>query len=72
MSGVQLYQSRVFCIVWHLVALGQFIYAFYYDNTYVTIPEHTKVLKVIGGTEFAGRSKFLTYWNMVSKYVWMI
>lgn len=66
MSGFQFYESRVFCIIWHIIALGQYGYAIYYDNYYVTIPENMHILKKLAQTDLGGRTKFLTYWCLVS------
>lgn len=48
----------------HLVALSQYLFALYYDFNYLVVPEHVAPTIVAGG--YGGRSRFLTYWCLVS------
>lgn len=66
MTSVQLYKSRTFVLVWHLIAIGQYYYAIYFDRYFVKIPEDLNIPKMMRPSEYGGRSKFLTYWCLVS------
>ena len=65
MSNVQLYKSRVFVLAWHLIAFVQFVYAIYFDWNFVKIPENVTLKMVQPG--IGGRTRFLTYWCLVSR-----
>lgn len=49
----------------HLVALSQYLFALYYDFNYLVVPEHVAPTIVQPGCP-GGRSRFLTYWCLVS------
>lgn len=71
MSSVQLYKSRTFVLVWHLIAISQYYYAIYFDRYFVKIPDDLAVPKMMRSDVYGGRSKFLTYWCLVSiAYPW--
>ena len=65
MSNVQLYKSRVFVLAWHLIAFVQFVYAIYFDWNFVKIPENVTLKMVQPG--IGRRTRFLTYWCLVSR-----
>lgn len=64
MSNVQLYKSRLFVLIWHVIAFSTFVYAIYYDWTFVKVPEDVTLKMVQPG--IGGRTRFLTYWCLVS------
>lgn len=66
MSSVQLYKSRTFVLIWHLIAISQYYYAIYFDRYFVKIPNDLAIPKMMRPGEFGGRTKFLTYWCLVS------
>lgn len=47
----------------HSTAVAYFGYAIYYDVVLLQVPENRKKFL---GVEFAGRWKYLTFWNAVS------
>lgn len=57
--------SNIFRIVWHFIAFAQYAISIYYDLNYVKAPPHLEEIIVRPG--MGGRSRFLTYWCMVSK-----
>ena len=50
-------------IVFHLLATSNFAFGIYYDIVLLEFPESFKKQD----TTFAGRWKYLTFWNMVHK-----
>ncbi|XP_065090296.1 androgen-induced gene 1 protein-like isoform X2 [Ochlerotatus camptorhynchus] len=69
-NSVQLYKSRTFVLVWHLIAIGQYYYAIYFDRYFVKIPDDLNIPKMMRPTEYGGRSKFLTYWCLILQAVY--
>lgn len=67
MSNVQLYKSRTFVLVWHIIAFSQYVYAIYYDWNFLVIPSNIKLKMITPG--FGGRTRFLTYWCLVSTFI---
>lgn len=65
MTNVKLYKSGAFVTTCHIIALCQYIYAVYYDCYHVIIPDHIQ-MKMFQ-KNFGGKSRFLTYWCLVSK-----
>lgn len=63
MSNFQFYESRVFSAILHLIAIGQLLYAMHFDWN-MNIPDTPGVPKMLRHG-YAGRSRFLTYWNLV-------
>lgn len=55
----------VLITLYHVTALGQFVYAIYFDLSNIT-PDHLKNNAMIR-PGFGGRLRFLTYWNLVSE-----
>lgn len=48
----------------HTLILLQYVFGITYDLMYVEIPQHIHLPMIRGG--FGGRSRFLTYWCLVS------
>lgn len=65
--GAELYQSKIFSGVLHILSITQFVYALYFDFNFVKIPDDTasQTLKAMM-TGYGGRFRFLTYWCLVS------
>lgn len=61
MTRVDLYKSKVFVIIWHLIAVVQYNYAIYYEHNYVVIPDYIQARM----PNMGGKSRFLTYWCLV-------
>lgn len=61
MTRVELYKSKVFVIIWHLIAVIQYNYAIYYEHNYVVIPDYIQARM----PNMGGKSRFLTYWCLV-------
>lgn len=61
MTRVELYKSKVFVVIWHLIAVVQYYYAIYYEHNYVVIPDYIQARMPSMG----GKSRFLTYWCLV-------
>lgn len=59
----QFYQSRIFCGIWHIIAITQFAYALHFDWN-LNIPDTPGVPKMVR-SGFGGKSRFLTYWSLV-------
>lgn len=70
MSSVQLYKSRTFVLIWHLIAISQYYYAIYFDRFHVKIPDDLHIPKMMRPGEYGGRSKFLTYWCLILQAVY--
>lgn len=51
-------------IVWHFIAFAQYAISMYYDLNYVKAPKHLSATIVRPG--MGGRSRYLTYWCLVS------
>ncbi|XP_055917072.1 androgen-induced gene 1 protein-like isoform X2 [Eupeodes corollae] len=67
MTKVELYKSRVFVTIIHLLALGQFAYGLYFDK----FP--TKAQNVPGVPKgFSNKMKFLTYWGLIIQAVYFV
>lgn len=64
MSNVQLYKSRLFVFTWHLIAAAQYYYAIHYHQFSLVIPDDLGLDMLRPG--LGGRSRFLTYWCLVS------
>lgn len=64
MSNFQFYESRVFSAILHAIAIGQLFYALNFDWN-LNIPDSPKVPKMLRHG-YGGRSRFLTYWCLVS------
>lgn len=60
----QFYESRVFAAILHLICIGQLLYAMHFDWN-LNIPDTPGVPKMLRHG-FGGRSRFLTYWCIVS------
>lgn len=69
MPRVQLYKSKTFVFVWHLIAFTQYIYAIYYNYNFIVIPKTVVNIPKMLKTGMGGHSRFLTYWCLVSKYI---
>lgn len=64
MSNVQLYKSRIFVSTFHLIAVVQFWYSIYYHCYHLIVPDSIQLEMIKPG--LGGRSRFLTYWCLVS------
>lgn len=49
----------------HLIAFGQYAFSIYYDLNYVVLPDGDESVR-LARPGFGGRSRFLTYWGLVS------
>lgn len=65
MSNFQFYESRVFSAILHIIAIGQLVYAMHFDWN-LNIPDTPGVPKMLRNG-YGGRSRFLTYWCLVSR-----
>lgn len=61
----QFYESRVFAAILHLIAIAQLFYAMNFDWN-LNIPDTQGVPKMLRHG-YGGRSRFLTYWCLVSR-----
>lgn len=61
----QFYESRVFAAILHLIAIAQLFYAMNFDWN-LNIPDTPGVPKMLRHG-YGGRSRFLTYWCLVSR-----
>lgn len=50
---------------YHAIALSTFLFSFYYSINYVNVPN---IDQIKWFTCYGGMMKFLTTWNMVSRY----
>ena len=55
----------MFTGIMHLIFCFQFYYALYYVWNFIVIPENSTIPKKML-TGFGGRTRFLTYWGLVS------
>lgn len=55
----------MFKISFHIFATIHFSYGCYYDWNYVKVPTKDHIM----GLDFAGKLKFLTYWDAVSIFL---
>lgn len=53
MSNVQLYQSRIFTGLMHMIFCFQYYYALYFDWYFLEIPKNSKIPKIMEG--FGGK-----------------
>lgn len=55
-------------LIFHCVALINYVYAMYYDQMYVDLSKITPKSNVSDMKFLKGRLKFLTIWNMVRNH----
>lgn len=56
--------SRVLVTIIHLIIMSHYMFSIFYDLKYVVLPENEA--SVIARPGFGGRSRYLTYWCLVS------
>lgn len=59
--------SKFFVPFMHFIAFAQYAVSMYYDLNYVEAPKHLK--EIIFRPGMGGRSRFLTYWCLVSRTI---
>lgn len=57
--------SRILKTLFHIITLGQYVFAIYYDINYVVLRKNVDHVMTRPG--FGGRLRFLTYWCLVSQ-----
>lgn len=57
--------AGVFSRIIHFIAFSQYAFSIFYDLNYVVLPEGDNNIRIVR-PGFGGRSRFLTYWCLVS------
>lgn len=65
MYCIDLSKAHIFRVLFHSTAISQYYFAIYYDINYVAFPKSLE--KTLARPGMGGRSRFLSYWCLVSK-----